>query len=287
MITCFSTKRLDGYKFPVYSTSSCPGNESEWNKRSAALKCNRTNGYTCLPNEKFTEILEFCYTTPWIWIQEESRSEKAVFDQWEEDDSYFVSTKACEEVENRIKSKNLVVVAGHSGSGKSAIIQHIALKYKKQGWTVERVTRILFEEGVQMERLLLPKATTTPYASPAAKIVAFYAYMSATIPSITGYGYHPSTGVFIAPETGVYVITWAMREASNCRHSTQLVVNKGEIGIIHLHSVSGGDFVGTGVVVTHVNAGDDVHVRTHASWNECYILSDIAGRSSFAGWTLS
>ncbi|XP_052710712.1 uncharacterized protein LOC128185077 [Crassostrea angulata] len=283
LLHVYECKRLDGYKFPVYSTSSCPGNESEWNKRSAALKCNRTNGYTCLPNEKFTEILEFCYTAPWIWIQEgvclylqkkgsyvdsyscshfkdgchnssyqsrrifeypacisigngcflaehscesstdnthrpettettekskedwllamivteilvsflfscmlcifiskkrvckrstdtegmtgleeskslianpenetndpsnecnESRSEKAVFDQWEEDDSYFVSTKACEEVENRIKSKNLVVVVGHSGSGKSAIIQHIALKYKKQGWTVRRVEQV-------------------------------------------------------------------------------------------------------------------------------------------------
>lgn len=163
-------------------------------------------------------------------------------------------------------------------------------------WLQHFIHFILFPE-----RLLLPIATTTPYPSPAAKIVAFYAYMSATIPSITGQstlvfdvsktddgnGYHPSTGVFIAPETGVYVFTWTMREASNCRHSTQLMVNNAEIGIIHLHSVSGGDFVGTGVVVTHVNAGDDVYVRTHASWNDCYILSDIGGRSSFAGWKLS
>nr|XP_034308633.1 uncharacterized protein LOC105325695 [Crassostrea gigas] len=63
-------KKLDGYKFPVYSTPFCPRNESEWNKRSSALNCNRTNGYTCLPNEKFTELLEFCYIGPWIWIEE-------------------------------------------------------------------------------------------------------------------------------------------------------------------------------------------------------------------------
>lgn len=53
------------------------------------------------------------------------------------------------------------------------------------------------------------------------------------------------------------------------------MVNNAEIGIIHLHSVPGGDFVGTGVVVTHVNAGDDVYVRTHASWNDCHIFSDM------------
>lgn len=37
-------------------------------------------------------------------------------------------------------------MTGHSGSGKSAIIHHIALKYRKQGWIVKpliEVTEIL------------------------------------------------------------------------------------------------------------------------------------------------
>lgn len=38
---------------------------------------------------------------------------------------------------------------------------------------------------------------------------------------------------------------------------------------------------------SHVNAGDDVYVRTQASWNDCSIVSTISGRSSFAGWKLS
>eukprot|EP00105_Crassostrea_gigas_P010596 XP_011425934.1 PREDICTED: uncharacterized protein LOC105327268 [Crassostrea gigas] len=63
-------KKLDGYKFPVYSTPFCPQNESEWAKRSSVLNCNETNGYTCLPNEKLTELLEFCYTQRWILIEE-------------------------------------------------------------------------------------------------------------------------------------------------------------------------------------------------------------------------
>lgn len=63
-------RKLDGYKFQVYSTSRCPRDESEWNNRSSVLNCNQTNGYTCLPNEKLTELLEFCHTAPFIWIQE-------------------------------------------------------------------------------------------------------------------------------------------------------------------------------------------------------------------------
>ena len=36
-----------------------------------------------------------------------------------------------------MKTNNLIIVVGHSGSGKSAIIQHIALKYREQGWVVK------------------------------------------------------------------------------------------------------------------------------------------------------
>ncbi|XP_052704712.1 uncharacterized protein LOC128180618 [Crassostrea angulata] len=309
-----SLKKVDGYKSPVYTTPFCPRNESEWKKRSSILNCNKTNGYTCLPNENLSELLEFCYTTPFIWIQggvclylkrkgfhvdayscsnftdgcpsashqsinifeypacisigngcflaeqsckssqnttqrintsgnekidwlwvgigisiifilcvsscmlnlyckrkfpickrstdiesasnkleerkslitdttnekmdssneickiridgkgvaeleekqslvtnnetekmnsssEESPLEKAIFDQWTKDDFNFISTKACEEVEKMIKTKNLVIVAGHSGSGKSAIIQHIALQYREKGWIIKRVKR--------------------------------------------------------------------------------------------------------------------------------------------------
>uniref|UniRef100_A0A8W8NMA8 Novel STAND NTPase 3 domain-containing protein n=1 Tax=Magallana gigas TaxID=29159 RepID=A0A8W8NMA8_MAGGI len=131
--------KLNGYKFPVYSTPFCPRDESEWDKRSTVLNCNKTHGYTCLPNEKLTELLEFCYTQPWLLIEEESGIDEAMFDQWKQEDSCFISTKTCKELEKIVKHRNLVIVAGHSGSGKSAIIQHIALKYKEQGWTVRRV----------------------------------------------------------------------------------------------------------------------------------------------------
>lgn len=61
-------KNVIGEELIVYSTSSCPENKTEWEKRSAAINCNKTHGYTCLPNDKLTEIVEFCYTLPRIGI---------------------------------------------------------------------------------------------------------------------------------------------------------------------------------------------------------------------------
>lgn len=67
----FECKKLDGYDFPVYSTKSCPRNQTEWNQRSSSINCTEKNGYLCLPNENFTELLEFCYQYPFILIQED------------------------------------------------------------------------------------------------------------------------------------------------------------------------------------------------------------------------
>nr|XP_034330683.1 uncharacterized protein LOC105345612 isoform X2 [Crassostrea gigas] len=55
------SRKLAGYKYPVYTTAFCPRNETEWIERSSALTCNKSNGYTCLPNENFDQLLEFCY----------------------------------------------------------------------------------------------------------------------------------------------------------------------------------------------------------------------------------
>lgn len=54
----------------------------------------------------------------------------------------FIPTNASEEVEKVTESTNLVIVTGYSGSGKSAIIQHIALKYRERGWNVKPVNEV-------------------------------------------------------------------------------------------------------------------------------------------------
>ncbi|XP_078312029.1 uncharacterized protein LOC144618901 [Crassostrea virginica] len=60
-----------------------------------------------------------------------------IFRQWLEDDALFVTTTAAKKVDNVVETNNLVIVVGHSGSGKSAIIQHIALRKMEQGWVVK------------------------------------------------------------------------------------------------------------------------------------------------------
>lgn len=49
------------YVYKVHPTESCPKNRSEMDERSLALNCTEINGYTCLPNENITVLLEFCY----------------------------------------------------------------------------------------------------------------------------------------------------------------------------------------------------------------------------------
>lgn len=34
------------------------------------INCTKDNGYLCFPNEKFTQLLEFCHTARFIWVQE-------------------------------------------------------------------------------------------------------------------------------------------------------------------------------------------------------------------------
>lgn len=59
---------LDGYAFPVFTTEVCPRNLTEWQERSSAFNCNKTNAYMCVPDENITELLEFCYSLPQIRI---------------------------------------------------------------------------------------------------------------------------------------------------------------------------------------------------------------------------
>ncbi|XP_062574787.1 uncharacterized protein LOC134236628 [Saccostrea cucullata] len=61
--------KLEGYSFPVYNTTSCPRDQSEWRSRSPDLNCTENNGYMCIPNENITELLEFCYRYPRIPIE--------------------------------------------------------------------------------------------------------------------------------------------------------------------------------------------------------------------------
>lgn len=72
----------------------------------------------------------------------ENEIERDCFVHWKREDTTFFSTAASREVERMLNNHSIVIVSGHSGSGKSAIIHHIALKYLKNRWLVKPVDSV-------------------------------------------------------------------------------------------------------------------------------------------------
>ncbi|XP_078321421.1 uncharacterized protein LOC144621664 [Crassostrea virginica] len=80
-------RKLDGYKFPVYTTKSCPKNVIDWNRTSSTFNCSKESSYACFPNNEITELIEMCYPLRNIIIPEgtclylsKTRSELDMYD---------------------------------------------------------------------------------------------------------------------------------------------------------------------------------------------------------------
>ncbi|XP_062591678.1 uncharacterized protein LOC134253181 [Saccostrea cucullata] len=154
------------------------------------------------------------------------------------------------------------------------------------------------EKLIRRGRLLAPLTTPTILPS-SSNTVAFYAYLSKTIPAFVGHhiitfdvmitnvgnGYHPHTGIFIAPRAGIYVFAWTVRMFGTSFHTTELVVNSNVVGAVYLNPASNIDGSVSNVVV-HVYKGDDVYIRTGDDRNSGNKESYSWGRSSFSGWML-
>ena len=105
----------------------------------------------------------------------------------------------------------------------------------------------------------------------------------------TNYGsaYSQYSGVFTAPTDGVFVFIWQVRML-NSEQSTELVVNADVYGAIFLRSKNGDDGSVTGNVIVHLTTGDEVFVRTHASYaGDGDIHSNTHGQPTFSGWKLN
>lgn len=57
--------------------------------------------------------------------------QKEYIEDWRKDEETFLETKAANTVGERIKTQNIVVVTGSSGSGKSSIVHHIAFELQR------------------------------------------------------------------------------------------------------------------------------------------------------------
>lgn len=131
--------------------------------------------------------------------------------------------------------------------------------------------------------------------------VAFYAYLSTheaassaihhiiafdKVITNVGNAYHPHSGTFIAPRSGLYVFTWTIAQGGTSYHVTELVVDNNIVNVIYMDpgNIMAGS--ATGTVVVHVSQGDDVLVRTGLRHNHGDINSDTDSRSTFAGWNI-
>ncbi|XP_056016983.1 complement C1q-like protein 3 [Ostrea edulis] len=158
----------------------------------------------------------------------------------------------------------------------------------------------LIKISVLQKRQQLCENPDTTAASTNDIATAFYAYLSNNIISPGGHHiltfdtvitntrnvYHPTSGTFIVPRSGLYVFTWTIRMNGQGSQSTELLVNSNVVGITFFHPGNVIDGSVSGTIVVHVNQGDDVLLRTSASIHSGGILSDSNGRSWFAGWAL-
>ena len=101
-----------------------------------------------------------------------------------------------------------------------------------------------------------------------------------------GQGLSRTTGVFRAPQSGIYVFTWTIRVYRGI-HCVELIVNGRPVGALVSHTAVGDNETGSTTVVVNANEGEDVFLRTKMLFNSGGIVSGSHGYSSFAGWKLS
>ncbi|KAK3106490.1 hypothetical protein FSP39_020965 [Pinctada imbricata] len=100
-----------------------------------------------------------------------------------------------------------------------------------------------------------------------------------------GSGYHPS-GVFIVPETGLYVFTWSFRVYHGGVHAVELAVNGRRMGVAFSKAPLDDSEQTSATIVISVSKGDDVFLRTGDGNNNGEIFSGPYGYTYFAGWKI-
>ena len=96
-----------------------------------------------------------------------------------------------------------------------------------------------------------------------------------------GNGFQAHDGIFTAPASGLYLFSWTIYSENDDHLKTELVVNGQRKGYISVDSSNPDITPGTGVVLTHVNAGEHVFVRRFAS-STCHVSRNEV-RNSFTG----
>ena len=102
----------------------------------------------------------------------------------------------------------------------------------------------------------------------------------------TAHAYNNKTGVFTAPESGVYVLTWTTSIYPHGWAYSHILVN----GQSYSHTIADSDEINddhtaTGIIVMQLNTGDRVYVQAEPHNNKG-TLDSTWGHNSFSGWKL-
>ncbi|XP_061196448.1 uncharacterized protein LOC133204726 [Saccostrea echinata] len=196
-----------------------------------------------------------------------------------------VENKKHQSFDEGLKRKNESVL-GNTGNGTS-IIQWRKIRQRKSLTSAQK--RLL--TGIQ------------PTSSPFPDVVAFSSYVSTHETHLTedhtikfdkivtniGNHYNPHSGLFTAPQHGVYVFSWNLYCATDGYIFSQLVVNSNVVGAVFTSAQGAGNIrASTWIVVVEVNKDDVVYIRTHPTQGHSGSLySHPDWRSSFNGWKLN
>ena len=128
--------------------------------------------------------------------------------------------------------------------------------------------------------------------------IAFHAIVGSAIPPQTGRllvfdqekfdtasAYDPVDGLFTAPESGVYVLTWTMTIHTHSYATTELIINGHPHGTTIASGASSDYHTSTGIVVVNLVQNDKVHIQFVPHYNQG-TLEVIDGLNSFSGWKL-
>ncbi|XP_062597453.1 heavy metal-binding protein HIP-like, partial [Saccostrea cucullata] len=99
-----------------------------------------------------------------------------------------------------------------------------------------------------------------------------------------GNAYDAKTGIFTAPEDGIYSFTWIILTQAGKMFNTDIVLNSNIIGYNHADGVSGSSSYSSGssTAIIKMKKNDKVWIRTHGGDGQYAVVS----WSSFSGFRL-